>query len=117
MLLIGGVALSAAGVVIVQERYLPPRLSADASASLRSGFEHADARAGRFTAQGGVLAYNIVLTRMALTLAYAHGHASRRVAEPGRVAPSAKGRVWAVAFAFVAQYVRADGRPCIERST
>lgn len=57
------------------------------------------------------------LSRMALTLAYAHGHAFRRVAEPGRAAPSAKGRVWAVAFAFVAQYARADGRLCIERST
>jgi branched-chain amino acid transport system ATP-binding protein len=54
--------------------------------------------------------------RMALTLAYTHGHASLRVDEPGRVAPSAKGRVWAVAFAFVARYVRADGRPCIGRS-
>jgi hypothetical protein len=35
---------------------------------------------------------------MALTLAHTHGHASVRVHEPERVAPSAKGRVWAVAF-------------------
>ena len=39
-----------------------------------------------------------VLGRMALTLADAHGHASRHVAEPGHMAPSAKGRVWAVAL-------------------
>jgi hypothetical protein len=43
LLLLGGVAAGAAGVVVVQERYLPPRLSADASAKLHSEFEQADA--------------------------------------------------------------------------
>ena len=43
VLLLGGVAIGAAGVLVVQERYLPPRLSADASAKLRIAFEQADA--------------------------------------------------------------------------
>ncbi len=43
VLLLGGVAIGAAGVLGVQERYLPPRLSADASAKLRIAFEQADA--------------------------------------------------------------------------
>jgi len=125
LLLIGGIVVGAAGVIVLQERYLPPRLSADASAELRGAFEQADTdrtrlktelahalkqletetaeksrlsevlasqrasaellrddlaavvaamppdprggsvevRAGRFTAQGSVLNYNIVLQR------------------------------------------------------
>ena len=125
LLLLGGIVVGAAGVIVLQERYLPPRLSADASAELRSAFEQADTdrtrlktelaqalkqletetaeksrlsevlasqrasaellrddlaavvaamppdprggsvevRAGRFTAQGSVLNYNIVLQR------------------------------------------------------
>lgn len=125
VLLLLGIAVGAGGVVFVQERYLPPRLSADASSQLRSAFEQADAerqrlqrelgetgkqlataladkkrqdeelaapravaqrlrdelgavigalppdprggvvevRAGRFTAQGSALAYDVVLTR------------------------------------------------------
>jgi hypothetical protein len=125
VLLLSGVAIGAAGVVFVQERYLPPRLSADASAELHGAFDRADAerlrlkgelgdtakrlegalaenkgladelaasrataarlhddvasvvaslppdprgggvevRAARFTAQGGMLAYDVVLTR------------------------------------------------------
>ena len=43
VLLLGGVAVGAGCVVFVQERYLPPRLSADASTALRSAFEQADA--------------------------------------------------------------------------
>jgi len=41
MLLLVGIALGAAAVVVVQERYLPPRLSAEAGAQLRDAFEHA----------------------------------------------------------------------------
>ena len=125
LLLLSGIAIGAGGLVVVQERYLPPRLSADASVKLRSAFEEADAervrlkgelgevtrrletaladkkgladelaasrvtaerlrddvasvvaslppdprgggvevRAGRFTAKGGMLAYDVVLTR------------------------------------------------------
>jgi len=43
VLLLIGVALGAIGVVIVQERYLPPRLSATDSARLRSDYETAAA--------------------------------------------------------------------------
>ena len=43
VLMLLGVALGAAGVVFVQERYLPKRLSADASTALRESFERADA--------------------------------------------------------------------------
>lgn len=42
VLLLAGAAIGAAGVVFVQERYLPPRLSADAGAALRSSFERAE---------------------------------------------------------------------------
>src|SRR5882762_4589042 len=125
VLLLCGIVIGAGGVIIVQERYLPPRLSADASAQLRSAYAQADAallraktelgetrkkldaaladkksladelvanratserlqgdltavvaslppdprgggvevRAGRFSAKGGVLSYDIVLTR------------------------------------------------------
>lgn len=43
VLLLGGIAIGAAGVVLVQERYLPPRLSAIDSAQLRSAYQQADA--------------------------------------------------------------------------
>lgn len=42
VLLVSGIAIGAAGVLVVQERYLPPRLSASASADLHSSFEQAD---------------------------------------------------------------------------
>lgn len=41
VLLLAGIAVGAAAVVVVQERYLPPRLSADAGAQLRGAFERA----------------------------------------------------------------------------
>jgi hypothetical protein len=47
VLLLTGVALGVAGVVLVQERYLPPRLSASASAQLRNAYETADAERKR----------------------------------------------------------------------
>lgn len=43
VLLLSGIVIGAGGVVLVQERYLPPRLSADASADLRVAFQQADA--------------------------------------------------------------------------
>lgn len=42
-----GIALGAIGVVFVQERYLPPRLSAAESARLRSAFQEADSERAR----------------------------------------------------------------------
>jgi cell division protein FtsL len=42
ILLLIGIAMGAAGVIVVQERYLPPRLSASESTSLRASFEQAD---------------------------------------------------------------------------
>jgi hypothetical protein len=47
LLLLGGILIGAAGVVWLQERLLPPRLSAGASAELRSAFERADAERQR----------------------------------------------------------------------
>lgn len=129
VLLLAGIAAGAGGVIVAQERYLPPRLSADASAQLNQAFEKSErerlglagdlatatkqldaalaeakrladelaasrasagrlrddlttavaalppdprggvveVRAGRFTAQGGVLDYEVVLTRRAAT--------------------------------------------------
>ncbi|MBX3622856.1 MAG: hypothetical protein KF891_23045 [Rhizobacter sp.] len=43
VLLLSGIVVGAAGVVLVQERYLPPRLSAADSARLRSDYETAAA--------------------------------------------------------------------------
>jgi hypothetical protein len=43
VLLLLGIAVGAVGVVVVQERYLPPRLSADASVKLQSAFNQAEA--------------------------------------------------------------------------
>jgi hypothetical protein len=125
VLLLSGVIVGAAGVVLVQERYLPPRLSQSETAKLRNAYETADTerqrlqreladtsqklsaaladkknlteeltatrgaterlredmsavvaslppdprggsvevRSGRFTVQGGMLAYDVVLTR------------------------------------------------------
>ena len=42
VLLLSGVLIGGAGVVFVQERYLPPRLSPGESAKLRSSYEEAD---------------------------------------------------------------------------
>ncbi len=47
MLLLTGVALGVAGVVLVQERYLPPRLSASESTQLRSTYERTEAERQR----------------------------------------------------------------------
>jgi len=43
VLLLSGVAIGAIGVVVLQERYLPPRLSPTESAKLREAYETADA--------------------------------------------------------------------------
>lgn len=43
LLLLTGIVAGALGLAILQERYLPPRLSADASAKLRGAYEKADA--------------------------------------------------------------------------
>jgi hypothetical protein len=43
VLILLGIGLGAGGVLYVQERHLPPRLSAEASARLRESFERADA--------------------------------------------------------------------------
>lgn len=52
-MLLGGMAIGAGGVVVVQERYLPPRLSANASVTLRSAFEQADAERARLKGELG----------------------------------------------------------------
>lgn len=51
VLLLGGAVLGAGGVLFVQERYLPPRLSADASAALRTSFERAEGERQRLAAE------------------------------------------------------------------
>ncbi|HEV7913029.1 MAG TPA: hypothetical protein VGP22_04640 [Albitalea sp.] len=43
MLLLLGAAAGVAGVMVVQQRYLPPRLSVEESATLRSAFDRAEA--------------------------------------------------------------------------
>lgn len=51
MLLLLGIGVGAAGVVLVQERYLPPRLSAAASTELRAAYSQADAERQRLAAE------------------------------------------------------------------
>jgi hypothetical protein len=47
VLLLVGIGVGAGGLFFIQERYLPPRLSADASTALRASFEQADADRSR----------------------------------------------------------------------
>ncbi len=51
VLMLFGIGLGAGGVLYVQERYLPPRLTAEASAQVRESFEHADAERQRLQAE------------------------------------------------------------------
>ena len=51
ILLLLGIAIGAGGLFFAQERYLPERLSADASARLRQSFEHADTDRQRLQAE------------------------------------------------------------------
>jgi hypothetical protein len=51
VLLALGVAAGAGGLWLLQERYLPPRLSADASRELRAAFDQADAERNSLRAQ------------------------------------------------------------------
>ena len=53
VLLMTGVAVGAGGLLLIQERYLPPRLSADASAELRKSLEQAEADRVRLKAELG----------------------------------------------------------------
>lgn len=50
LLLLMGIAVGAGAVLLVQERYLPPRLTAAASTQLRGAFEQADADRKRLQA-------------------------------------------------------------------
>ena len=51
MLLLGGVIAGAAGVLFVQQRYLPPRLSIEESTSLRQAYQQAVAERARLAAE------------------------------------------------------------------
>lgn len=51
VLVLLGIGVGAAAVLYVQERHLPPRLSADASTRLRESFERADAERQRLRAE------------------------------------------------------------------
>jgi hypothetical protein len=51
VLLLLGMLVGVAGIVTVQERYLPPRLSAAESSALRSGFDQADAERQQLKAE------------------------------------------------------------------
>jgi hypothetical protein len=51
VLLLAGVAVGAGGVIVAQERYMPPRLSASASAELQNSYSTADAERKRLKAE------------------------------------------------------------------
>ena len=53
VLLLGGAVIGAGAVIAVQERYLPPRLSAGASAELRTAYGQADLDRQRLKAELG----------------------------------------------------------------
>ena len=75
VLLLSGTVIGAGGVVFVQERYLPPRLSADASTQLRASFERADAERLRLNGESGKTA-----KRLATALAEQRGLADELAA-------------------------------------
>jgi hypothetical protein len=56
VLVLLGIGLGAGGVLLVQTRYLPPRLSAEASAELRASYERADGDRQRLQAELGTTA-------------------------------------------------------------
>ncbi len=51
VLVLLGIGVGAGGVLYLQERYLPPRLSAEASAQVRQSFERADRERQRLAAE------------------------------------------------------------------
>ena len=51
VLLLMGIAIGTGGLIVAQERYLPPRLSAGAAAELRSAYESAETARVRLTAE------------------------------------------------------------------
>lgn len=51
VLILLGIAIGVAGVLYVQQRYLPPRLSADASTQLQASFQQAEAERVRLQAE------------------------------------------------------------------
>jgi hypothetical protein len=63
VLLLGGTVIGAGGVITVQERYLAPRLSASASAELRSAFDQADLDRQRLKAELGETHKQLEITR------------------------------------------------------
>ena len=79
VLLLVGIALGVAAVVLIQERYLPPRLSAGESAQLQGAFEQADAERKRLRAELGE-------TRQRLDLALAKGNTLAEELSTGRAA-------------------------------
>src|SRR4051794_10051903 len=56
VLILLGIVIGAGGVLYVQERHLPPRLSAYDSARLRESFERADAERQRLQSELGATA-------------------------------------------------------------
>ena len=78
-LLLSGVAAGALGLAVVQERYLPARLTADASAKLRSAFEQADAERQRLTNQLATTSAQLeksLAEKKAMSEEYASSHAT-----------------------------------------
>ena len=63
VLLLLGAAAGVAGVIVAQERYLPPRLSADASVKLRSSFETAEAERLRLKGELAATTQQLEATR------------------------------------------------------
>jgi len=63
VLLLSGIAIGAGGVVVVQERYLPPRLSTDESTKLRSAFDQTDAERLRLKGELGETAKQLETAR------------------------------------------------------
>jgi len=53
LLLLGGIVIGAGGLLLLQERYWAPRLTADASARLIEAFDRADAERSRLSTELG----------------------------------------------------------------
>ena len=81
VLLTCGVAAGAAGVIVAQERYLPPRLSAEASAQVTRSYEQAEAERLRLQAELNGLGKQLSAAQTEATRLAADLAASRASAE------------------------------------
>jgi hypothetical protein len=99
-LLLLGLAVGAGGVILVQQRYLPPRLSAAESARVQEAFDQADAERQRLTRE-------LATSQQSLQRAEAARQTAQQALEAGREQADR----WDADLAFVVDSLPSDPRP------